>query len=344
MTTPDNTNEPADLSELTATDALLDRLGHRNASEHDLLDPTAAVLADLVAVIDQSREPDVDAARLIEVLAGRPLYIAGAEPAIGETALMIDLTEHEDGSDDNDSTEDDDQKATGSGESLVPVTRLPPAVVPIRVPVLQPAGPQRWERALSHISLPAASVLLLIAVGGGVSAAVTGNPMTPVNGITRVMAQLPGVSDGSLDQIRSEISAARSAADKKNAPLAYAHLDKAQAILDDLPDSDKPNLNQQIEALRVLLPSTISPTVPGLPGSVVSAGPGSVPEIAASPSAPDSLPSASTTPPVEATKSPDAVEPSADPGPTTAPSAADPAPSTQAAAAEPTPAAATSSP
>jgi hypothetical protein len=74
MSTPlDSGHEPADLSELTATDALLDRLGARNASDDDLLDSAAAALAELVTVIDQSREPDTDAARLIEVLADRSI-------------------------------------------------------------------------------------------------------------------------------------------------------------------------------------------------------------------------------------------------------------------------------
>ena len=335
-TTPENTNEPADLSELAATDALLDRLGARAPSADDLLDPTAAVLTELLAAIDQSREPDVDAARLIEVLAGRPLYIAGADPAVDEAPFMIDLTEHEDPADD----------AGSSAEQTLALTRLPkPAVVPIRVPVEEPVGARRWDRALSHVSLPAASVLLLIAVGGGVSAAVTGNPMTPVNGITRVMAQLPGVSDGSLDKVKTEISAARDAASKRNAPLAYAHLDKAKAILVDVPDSDKPNLTEQIAAVEVSLPSTLPAIVPGEGGSVIPTDSGAGPVVTAT-SAPGqgAQPPGSAAPTVEVTKPSATVEPSSDPGPTTAPSAADPAPSTQAAAAEPTAAAVATSP
>ena len=341
-TTPDNTNEPADLSELTATDALLDRLGARDASEADLLDPTAAVLADLVAMIDQAREPDADAARLLEVLAGRPLYIAGGEPAADQAALLIDLTEHD--ADHQEKQQDQD----GDASEDSPITRLPkPAVVPIRIPSPEPvgAGRRRWERVLSQAALPAASVLVLLAVGGGVSAAVTGDPMTPVNGITRVMTQLPGVNNGSLDKIKREISAAKDAARTSNTPLAYAHLNNARAILDDVPDTDKTTLNQQIEDVAVSLPSTTPATVPGVPGVGVPAGSGSVPAVVATSSAAvDPQPSASATPTVPVTNVPATVEPSDDPGPTSSPTAADPEPSSQTAASDPTPAAATSSP
>jgi hypothetical protein len=346
-TTPDNANEPADLSELTATDALLDRLGARKPSEADLGDPTAAVLADLVAMIDQAREPDTDAARLIEVLAGRPLYIAGGEPAADQAALLIDLTEHDLSPDeDQQDKKTDDQDGDATGES--PITRLPkPAVVPIRIPSPEPvgAGRRRWERVLSQAALPAASVLVLLAVGGGVSAAVTGDPMTPVNGITRVMAQLPGVSNGSLDKIKREISAAKDAARTSNTPLAYAHLNNARAILDDVPDTDKTTLNQQIEDVAVSLPSTAPATAPGVPGVGVPAGSGSVPAVVATSSAAvDPQQSASPTPTVPVTNIPATVEPSDDSGPTSSPTPADPAPSSQAAASDPTPAAATSSP
>src|SRR3954447_22835125 len=103
--------------------------GRGTAPSADLLAPRVAVLAELVAAVDQAREPDADAARLIQVLAGRPLYIAGAEPAADQTALIIDLTQHED--------DPSDQHGSGSGRSepLVPGPRLPSTgVIPIRIP------------------------------------------------------------------------------------------------------------------------------------------------------------------------------------------------------------------
>ncbi len=70
--------------------------------------------------------------------------------------------------------------------------------------------------------------MLLLAVGGGVSAAVTGNPMAPVDGITRVMAQLPGV-ESSLDKVKTEISAAQAAALNSDTRNAELHLKNARA-------------------------------------------------------------------------------------------------------------------
>jgi len=336
-TTPDNGNEPADLSELTATDALLNRLGRRNASDEDLRDPTAAVLAELVAVVDQSREPDVDAARLIEVLAGRPLYIAGAEPSTEEVPLLIDLTEREDGESES---ADDDITVVAGEEPLVPISRLPPpAAIPIRIP--EPVGSRRWDRALSHVSLPAASVLLLLAVGSGVSAAVTGNPMAPVDGITRVMAQLPGV-DNTVDKVKTEISAAQRAADKSDAGDARMHLNRALAGLDDVPDSDKPHLSSLINQVAGQIP-TATPTSPGLPGVGVPGGTGSVPGIVATSDPAAGNPSASPDPTSEAS-APATSEPTSDPIPTGVPSTPDSVPSTDIGAVDQTPAADPSSP
>jgi hypothetical protein len=333
MTTPpESGQEPADLSELTATDAMLDRLGARAATNDDLLDPAAAALADLVATIDQSREPDADAARLIEVLAGRPLYIAGAEPAADQTALIIDLTEHED--------DPSDQHGSGSGrsETLVPGTRLPSTgVIPIRIPAPEPVGARRWDRVLSQVSLPAAAVLLLLAVGGGVSAAVTGNPMTPVNGISRVMAQLPGVQDSSLDKVKTEISAAEQAARKSDVPAANMHLRNARAGLSDVPEAEKTHLANMINQVAILVPTT--PVTD--PGGTTGSGPGTSP--VEQTAAPTANPPASADPTATATVEP-SVEPTSDPGSTDVPSTPDTVPTTEAPPEDETPAPSTASP
>jgi hypothetical protein len=309
MSTPlDSGHEPADLSELTATDALLDRLGARNASDDDLLDSAAAALAELVTVIDQSREPDTDAARLIEVLAGRPLYIAGAEPAAEPAALIIDLTDHEDVPEPGD-----------KGEQLVPGSRLPaPAVIPIRIP--EPVGPRRWDRVMSHVSLPAAAVLLLVAIGGGVSAAVTGDPMTPVNGISRVVAQLPGVEPDSLEKVKTEILAAERAVLNSDVSLAQMHLRKARAGLSDVPDSQKVALNQLIAEVSAQVSPTPVATVPSGPGTVIPTGSEPDPNVVATPPVTqnppaDPDPGTDPDPKPDPTSSPDEPEPTSEPTP-----------------------------
>ena len=69
---PDNGTEPADLAEVQASDAVLDRLGARAATSHDLLDPAVSALASLAADVDTvpvagAAEPDT-LSRLLELL------------------------------------------------------------------------------------------------------------------------------------------------------------------------------------------------------------------------------------------------------------------------------------
>jgi hypothetical protein len=358
MTTPpDSGHEPADLSELTATDALLDRLGGRNASADDLRDPAAAALGNLLAFIDQSREPDVDAVRLIEVLAGRPLYITGIDAVTDEVPQLIDLTEADEPQVDSiqlasrepaSSAEEDGGEiaarvAADASEPLVPPSRFPkPAAVPVssEASVIRP---RRWDRVLSQVSVPAAAVLLLIAVGGGVSAAVTGNPMAPVDGITRVMAQIPGIDDNSLDKVKSEINAARQAVFQRNASAAAMHLRNARAGLSDVPDADKGELNEMIEAVEVMVSPTAPAPVTGGPTTEVTAGPGAGPGVGAPTHEPTPVPSASAAP-IPTTSPPEDPQPSSDPIPTAEPATPEPEVTTEPPAVEATAAATAAAP
>lgn len=294
-------SEPADLSELTATDALLDRLGARAASADDLDDPTVAGFVDLLAEIDESRVPDAGAARLLEVLKGRPLYIAGPDVAAerragltGDADLtgdgtagqgaaaghprLIDLT----GLDPAGRAGAGPAGLTGpdpaAGPESIPAARRPqPAFVPLRPAT--PLAAARRRSALRHVSLPAASVLLLVALGGGVSAAVTGDPMTPVNGISRVVAQLPGVyrERGRLDRVRGEIKAADRAVAKRDAPAAHQHLNAARRGLDGVPEAEKPDLNRMIASVQTRLgthpPADVTEATPTLPVTVPTTAP-----------------------------------------------------------------------
>lgn len=375
---PNSGGEPADLSELTATDALLDRLGSRAVLDDDRLDPTVGALLQLVAVVDAPRaEPDTGLAHLVEVLAGRPLYLTEAasppevldgdpfihleagltdrELAQSAKSQVIDLSAHSAtdsavSADPIELARPVEAQAADPAEPADPADPVQPEELaesarPIEIPaartltgsistapILIPAqaGARRWERALSQVSFPAASVLLLLAVSGGVSAAVTGDPMTPVNGVSRVMAQLPGLGNPqrSLTQVKGEITAASNAVRKNDAPSANRHLDAARRGLSDVPDDQKPQLRLMIANVETLLtgPLSPSPVVPTPPVGVEA----STPPITSTPT-PSTEPSASPT-----TVRPSA-DPSADPEPTATSSAPDDVPATTPDA-DPTPA------
>ncbi|GAB6901301.1 hypothetical protein [Kineosporia succinea] len=267
MSTPtppqdDTGQEPptADLSELTATDALLDRLAARDASEQDLLDPTAMALNTLLTEIDAEAGADNAMARLVEVLAGRPLYIDGpsvtADVSAGAAPETIDLT---------DAAPD-----------------VPVAAVPITA--ARSSRRRRWQVAASKVSAPvaAASIAVMVVLGGGVSAAVAGDPMAPLDGVGRVMAKLPGIDSSGYDrkdaQKELELAASLAATDPD---AAREHYQKAQAILADLPDDKKSDLMVTADAVAaVLVPG--DPTEPGVvpvgtattPGDAVTTVPG----------------------------------------------------------------------
>jgi hypothetical protein len=309
-TNPPDGLEPADLSELTATDALLDRLGARSPSEEDLLDPMTAALAGLLAEVDAEHEPDADLARLVEVLAGRPLYVGeptaspAGVPSADDGTRVIDLTGLESSDSDEASAE-----ASMTDESSIPdiVVTLPAAPELVRSPdvsapdaavpdvaamtpapdpapsLLIPLIPaqgrrlRRFERVVSHLSLPAAAaaVILLVALGGGVTAAVTGNPMAPVDGVSQVVAKLPGVDNSSerrLKHAKGELSAASQALENNDTHAARNHLGAAQRDLPDVPEADKPalgNLITDVEtALNTHVPTTPTPTIVPTTGSV----------------------------------------------------------------------------
>lgn len=268
MTTPppptddhEGSDQPtADLSELAATDALLDRLGARSPSEQDLLDPTALALNSLLADIDADTGADSAAARLVEVLAGRPLYLDGPSVAAEE---LIDLTTSEKAEkvaepapESGKPDQDDDE--TG-GLRPVPITA---------------ARSRRWKAAAGKVTAPvaAASIAVMVLLGGGVSAAVTGSPLSPLSGVGSVVAKLPGVSSGSekredkLKQAQAELVLARELV-ASNPTQAAVHLRTAQQMLAELPNEDTADLDVEAQLLATQIPvdgGTTDPSVPGV--------------------------------------------------------------------------------
>jgi hypothetical protein len=364
---PESGHEPSDLSELAATDALLDRLGGREPSDDDLNDATAAALAQLTAFVDESREVDQSMARLVEVLAGRPLYVAEPEEptelaALDRTALdraaldrpaldraakagasaadperdprVIDLTERSPiAAPAGDSAEGLDELDGQAEPALTPAASV--ATLP------RQAGASRWERALAQVSLPAAALVLLLALGGGLSAVVTGNPMTAVNGVSRAMNQLPGVdtSKSSIEQVNDEILAARIAMRKHDKSAAQRHLYLARRALSNVPEDQQSGLIQVIAGVESEVSGDVPVPVVTDPG--IGVDPTSVPDPVLTTAAP--VPSETPTPTPTTTSSdgssPDPTTPATtDPAPSTGSSTPD-TPATTAASAAPTAAA-----
>jgi len=364
-TQPESGHEPPDLSELSATDALLDRLGRREPGDDDLRDPAVAALAELLAFVDESREPDLGMSRLAEVLAGRPLYVtapdeaadsAATEPArvgvlgtVGSASVrprVIDLTDRglAAGSSVDDLDEPDDAVAFGefderdddrpgvaasvaAGPVVAPVRAASGKVASVRPPVR--IGSRRWQRTLAQVAMPAASVILLLVISGTVSAAITGNPLSPVNGVGRAVAQLPGVDDAESgsDKVDHEIRAATIAFEQNNIPMAQQHLMAAKRELAKVPDDQKTALQARIIAVQntigLTTPITQIPpigvtTAPVTPGGGIPAGP------TASPTTPVVTPT--TRPPDTPTPTTTTPTPSKDPTTDVSPSTSESSP------------------
>ncbi|GLY13140.1 hypothetical protein LWF15_14485 [Kineosporia rhizophila] len=267
----------ADLSELAATDALLDRLAARRPSDDDLLDPTAAALNRLLSDVDAESGADPATARLVEVLAGRPLYFDG--PTALEVESLIDLTSPEQKSEKG----NDDDLTAGPAEILpTPITA---------------ARSKRWRVAAGKVSAPvaAASIAVMVLLGGGVSAAVAGDPLAPLNGVGSVVAKLPGVdrsdpNDSKLQQAQAELALAQELA-VSDPEQAAQHLNTARKMLAELPDDETADLDQQVETLATQLPGDPDdPSVPGATTVAATSTPDVTPTgegpVTASPSAP----------------------------------------------------------
>ncbi len=326
---PENGPEPADLSQLAATDALLDRLGGREPADDDLDDAAVAALFQLVAFVDESREPDLGLARVVEVLDGRPLYVTGPEEASESSRIELDgvpvTVASASASADETATVVIDLTDHHRADSLSPVAVLDD--VPVPADADEPAGElvavrsirsaagakkadaavaatHRWERALHNAALPAAAVIALFVLGSGVSAAVTGDPMTPVNGVSRVMAQLPGGGDDSqhrVSQVRGEISAADKAVRRHDQPSASRHLANARKALAGVPAASKAGLQLAIANVESALDGPlVAPVVQATAPAVIQAGGGPT----AAPTGSSGGSSTTGTPPVGVTSQP----------------------------------------
>ena len=77
--------------------------------------------------------------------------------------------------------------------------RGPAVVRALRLPGRQRDGERReepsWERTIRRATLPAAAAIAIFTVGGAVTAALTGDPMAPLTGVSRVVDSISGDGD-----------------------------------------------------------------------------------------------------------------------------------------------------
>jgi hypothetical protein len=178
---------------------------------------------------------------------------------------------------------DDDVAATGTEPTGVRFPGLPPRVrfpglppgvrLPgVRLPGL-PAGVRVPARvrdlplAVRQFGLPAAAVILLFILGGGVSAAVvTGDPMAPVYGVSKVVSKLPGVNTQGEKQaavVEDNIRQADSAVEHNNLPQAQRHLSEARGGLPRVPRDRKGELTREIDKVDQAAKAKAATPTPG---------------------------------------------------------------------------------
>jgi hypothetical protein len=310
--------------------------------------------------------------RLVEVLAGRPLYVVAAElaqqaaaneepirltpfDAEFDSALdseqsparTIDLTDR--ALSGQPAVPDPGESDEVAGSTLADVFGVAGAAArrassgqgsPAHahgLPAPVDLASRRWKVALTQASLPAASVVLLLALGGGVSAMVTGNPMAPMEGVSRVMSQLPGVdnspSKSHLAQVEAEIQQADIAAARNDPAGAHQHLLAAQRGLAGLPADQRGRLTLMIASVATKI---TAPGVPGMPGKSPVGVEMTTPPATATPT-PSTAPAGTPTVPVPS------VEPTQEQEPTTVPTTPESVPTTTTAS-EPTVATTSTSP
>lgn len=337
----------ADLAELQATDALLDRLARGGETAEDRHDPLVEALAGLRASLDTPPEhaSGEEISRLMDVLGDRPLYLvddptgtatpqdhpirlgedeiegAGPEDRTGEAIELVDLTDPRLDADPaptpdhpSDRDADDDENDRRGGEPHPgPVISLP----------MQRAG---WQRVLAQAALPAASVALLVTLASGVSAVITGNVMSPVDGVSRVVSQLPGGPEQptpkTVTSAQEAIVLAGRAAQAHQRQRAVTLLALAQKKVSQLPPAEQQRLNVQIAAVKKTLNTRTAPALPTPqdPGVVVK--PTTTPPPPSSTSPTTTTSTTTTTPPTTTTASPTPTQSVATtPSATTSPSA-----------------------
>jgi hypothetical protein len=210
---------------------------------------------------------------------------------------------------------------TPAGSPVVPL-RKPRPRVPGRP---APAGEEPWVRAMRRVSLPAAAAITLFTLGGGVTAALTGDPMAPLTGVSRVVDSIAGSGSGpTYSSLQENLDRARSALASGDVDEARSLIESARSGLDHVPAAQATLLQQQIEDVQKQIAEEEAPAAP-VPAPSASA---TAPPVVTNPTP--------TAPPPSATHEPSPTQ--SDPTPTSEPSETPqetPSPSQSSPAAEP---------
>jgi len=168
-------------------------------------------------------------------------------------------------------------------------------------------GEPSWERAIRRATLPAAAAIAVFTIGGGVTAALTGDPMAPLTGVSRVVDSINGDSGEqrtTYAALQQNLEKAQGALASGDVEAAKAFVQSARERLDDVPPAEQAKLRRQIQDVQKAIAAK-TPTTAPVPSAPATRAPSSDP----SPTSPE--PSNSSAP-----------EPTDDPTPTEDPSTA----------------------
>jgi hypothetical protein len=205
--------------------------------------------------------------------------------------------------------------------------RGPAVVRALRLPGRQRDGERReepsWERTIRRATLPAAAAIAIFTVSGAVTAALTGDPMAPLTGVSRVVDSISG--DGDSGE-RTTYAALQQNLEQAEGALASGDVEQAKALvqsardrLDDVPPAEQAKLQAQIQDVQEMIAAKTPTTAPAPSASATNA-----PVAKPSPTTPE--PSKTTDP--EPSDDP-SVEPSATVEPSETPEPTDPEPTEQ---------------
>jgi hypothetical protein len=284
------------------------------------LDETADAdeTADDTAGSDTDEPARVAAEAADEVPPTVAMPVVAAEPETAEPETADETTEP--------GTTDEDAELPVAARVAEPAGNEPAQDVPAQrgpVPgarVVLPLRPSRrrtgdepsWERIVRRASLPAAAAITLFAVGGGITAALTGDPMSPLTGVTRAIDSF-GEERTSYASLQQDLELAQGALASGDVEKAKALVESARSGLDEVPAAEADLLKQQIEDVQQQIAA--APTTPApVPSAPATKPPASNPE----PSSPQ--PSTTTEPSPSASDPTPTQEPSVEPSETPEPS------------------------
>ena len=132
-------------------------------------------------------------------------------------------------------------------------------VLPLRPSRRRTGDEPSWERIVRRATLPAAAAITLFAVGGGITAALTGDPMSPLTGVTRAIDSFGGERT-SYASLQQDLEQAQGALASGDVEKAKELVEAARSGLDDVPPAEADMLKQQIEEVQEQIAA--APTTP----------------------------------------------------------------------------------